>query len=89
MTEVTHMTQTPEYRWTPDSDPERSPKPAVAPQAVSLEDAARLLSRAGGRLVTLDVLPGDVDGGALANPDGSLNQVHGAAWLVKKMGRGD
>ena len=31
----------------------------------------------------------DVDAGAPANADGTLNLVHYAAWLVKEIGRGD
>lgn len=89
MMEVTHMTQTPEDRWPPDADQERSPRPVLDPQALSLEDAARLLSRAGGRPVTLDVLQADIDAGAPVNADGTINLVHLAAWLVKEMGRGD
>jgi len=52
-------------------------------------NAARLLSRAGGRLVTLDLLQADIHGGAPVNPDGTLNLVHYAAWPVKEMAGGD
>jgi hypothetical protein len=36
------MTQTPEDRCRPDPDQERSPRPVLAPRALSLQDAARL-----------------------------------------------
>jgi hypothetical protein len=35
------------------------------------------------------MLRADIDAGAPANADGTINLVHYAAWLVKEMGRGD
>jgi len=37
----------------------------------------------------LDLLQAHIHGGAPVNPDGTLNLVHYAAWLVKEMDRGD
>ncbi len=65
------------------------PAAALNPAALSVADAARLLSRVGGRPVSEAVLRADLDAGAPANPDGTLNLVHYAAWLLKEMGRGD
>jgi len=60
------------------------------PTALPLADAARLLSAAGGQRVTVGMLEADVAAGAPTNPDGTLNLVHYAAWLVKEAaGRGD
>jgi hypothetical protein len=59
------------------------------PTALALADAARILSQAFGRPVTEATLRDDVEDGAPTNPDGTLNLVHYAAWLVKEMGRGD
>jgi len=84
-TEVTQMTQTPEDRLLPESGRQT----VLNPQAMSLEDAARLLSRIGGKQVTSDVLQADVDAGAPTNADGTINLVHFAAWLVKEMAGGD
>lgn len=65
-------------------------QPKLNPSALSLADAARLLSAAGGRSITVEMLAADRNAGAPANPDGTLNLVHYAAWLVKEMsGRGD
>ena len=64
------------------------------PAALAVADAARLLSRAGGRRFTEAQLAADIDAGAPTNPDGTVNLVHYAAWLVSVAaaeggGRGD
>jgi hypothetical protein len=89
MTKVTHMTQTPEDHLPPGADQQGSPRAVLDPQAMTLENAARLLSRAGGKVVPLEVLQADIDAGVPTNAHGTLNLVHYAAWLVKEMGRGD
>jgi len=75
---------------------EQAPSPQgnsrLSPAAMPVGDAARLLSRAGGQRVTDAMLRADIDAGAPTNPDGTINLVHYAAWLVKEMsggGRGD
>ena len=75
--------------------PEHAPSPAssapmarLSPSAMSLPDAARVLSRLGGREVTEAMLREDIDAGAPANVDGSINLVHYAAWLVKELSAG-
>ncbi|MCH7687821.1 MAG: hypothetical protein IH899_14250 [Planctomycetes bacterium] len=62
---------------------------SMNPTTLRIEDAAQILSKAGGRLVTEEMLRNDIDDGAPANADGTLNLVHYTAWLVKEMGRGD
>jgi len=60
------------------------------PAALAVADAARLLSRAGGQRITEAMLAADIDAGAPTNPDGTINLMHYAAWLVKEMSsRGD
>ena len=59
------------------------------PSALTLADAARLLSKVSGQQVTESMLRDDVAAGAPTNPDGTLNLVHYAAWHVKEAGRGD
>ena len=56
------------------------------PMALPLTDAARLLSAVGGQVVTVEMLKADVEAGAPTNPDGTLNLVYYAAWLVKELG---
>ena len=60
---------------------------SMDPNALPLDDAARLLTKAGGRLVTDTMLHADVEAGAPTNPDGTLSLVHYAAWLVKDRSR--
>ena len=62
---------------------------SLNPNALSIPDAARLLSKAGGSSVTEEMLRADLGAGAPENPDGTINLVHYAAWLVKGMGSGD
>lgn len=64
-------------------------KTPLSPTALRLPDAARLLSRAGGQTLTVEMLEADIAAGAPTNPDGTLNLVHYAAWLVKELARGD
>ncbi|MGC1272636.1 MAG: hypothetical protein WBC44_02925 [Planctomycetaceae bacterium] len=64
-------------------------KPRLSPTALSLADAAKLLSKAGGRSITVEQLEADVAAGAPMNGDGTLNLVRYAAWLVLEAARGD
>lgn len=59
----------------------------VNPNRLTVEQAARLLSAASPRAVTVAMLRADLDAGAPANADGTLNLVHYAAWLAREMGR--
>lgn len=65
------------------------PRKPINPAALSPEDAAQLLSRAGGQAITEPMLRADLSAGAPANADGTINLVHLAAWLVKEMNHGD
>ncbi len=72
--------------------PEHAPSPEHAqgmsrlnPAALGVADAARVLSRIGGKPVTDDKLRADIDAGAPTNANGTINLVHYAAWLVKEM----
>ncbi len=73
-----------------DEGPER-----LSPAAMSPADAAKVLTRLGGQPIDEASLQADIDAGAPTNPDGTLNLVHYAAWLVRQMaavgggGRGD
>jgi hypothetical protein len=87
MTPLTHMTPSPGESGMPDNG--ESPRPSLNPTALSVSDAALVLTRAGGIRVTHSMIEQDVADGAPTNPDGTLNLVHYAAWLVKEMGRGD
>ena len=64
---------------------QHAPNAPLNPTALPVEDAARLLSAAGGGVVTADMLRADIESGAPTNADGSINLVHYAAWLVRAM----
>lgn len=59
------------------------------PNALTLANAARLLTRAGGQAVTVEMLEADVVAGAPTNADGTINLVHYAAWMVREMANRD
>ena len=54
------------------------------PQALSLEDLARILTASGWKPVTVEMLRDDIDDGAPTNADGTLNLVQYVAWLVRE-----
>ena len=62
-------------------DPEKQP---ISPTAMPVADAARLLAKLSGLPVEPERLEEDFSDGAPRNPDGSINLVHYAAWLVKE-----
>jgi hypothetical protein len=64
-------------------------KHSYSPTSLTLADAARLLTRAGGQPVTVDMLKADLAAGAPANADGTINLVHYGAWLVREMSSRD
>ena len=66
----------------------RQPDP-LNPQALRLADMARILSASGPHPVTVEMLQVDLDDGAPVNPNGTMNLVHYAAWLVKEISSAD
>jgi len=68
----------------------RNSAPGLRLTALTVEDAALLLSKGAGRPITGDMLREDIEAGAPTNADGTINLVHYAAWLVKGLtDRGD
>ena len=57
--------------------------------ALTVAQAAKVLSTAGGRRVTEEMIQADVDVGAPVNADGTVNLVHYAAWMAKEIAGGD
>jgi len=47
----------------------------------------RILSASGWKPVTVQMVRDDIDDGAPANSDGTINLVNYAAWLVREMSR--
>ena len=66
-----------------------TPAPRLDPQKLSPTDAARLLSRVGGRPVAESTIEADVAAGAPTNGDGSINLVAYAAWLIRQLAKGE
>jgi len=69
----------------PDSNAEGRQASPLNPQALRLEDLARILSASGLRRVTVEMLQEDLDDGAPHNADDTVNLVHYTAWLVKEL----
>ena len=59
------------------------------PSALSLLEAARVLTASGVRPVTVEMLQTDIASGAPTNADGSLNLIAYAAWLVRETNHGN
>ena len=59
------------------------------PQALSPEDLARILTASGWKPVTVEMIRDDLADGAPTNPDGTINLVQYAAWLIREMCRAD
>jgi hypothetical protein len=59
-------------------------KPSLSPTALTVGDAARLLTKAGGQPVTVGMIETDIAAGAPINADGTINLVHYSAWLVRE-----
>lgn len=68
-----------------------SEEPRINPLALPIPDAAKLLSKAGGRMIRADQIEADIAAGAPTNGDGTINLIAYAAWLVQSQerGRGD
>ena len=60
-------------------------RPTFDPAALTPADAARLLTAAGGRTVTVDMFLAAIDSGAPVAADGRLNLVELMAWLEKDL----
>ena len=52
--------------------------------ALPISDLVKILRNAGSRHVSEENIRKDISSGAPVNPDGTVNLVHYAAWLVKE-----
>ena len=57
--------------------------------ALTAEQLTKVLSAAGGRRITEEMIRADMEAGAPVNSDGTVNLIHYTAWLVKEMAGGD
>ena len=53
--------------------------------ALTADQTAKILSNAGGRRITEEMIRADIAAGAPTNPDGTINLVHYASWLIKNV----
>ena len=73
---------------TPKHAPSSDGMPRLNPAAMTVEDAAKLLTKAGGVRVTEAHIRKDIEANAPTNADGTINLVQYAAWLVREMATG-
>ena len=66
-----------------------APTPRLDPQKLTPADAARLLSKVGGKVVAESTIAADVASGAPTNGDGTISLVAYAAWLIRQLADGD
>lgn len=64
-------------------------RPNLNPNALTVEQAATLLTNAYRQQIPAAQIEADIDAGAPTNADGTINLVHYAAWLLSEMNRGD
>ena len=64
-------------------------QPGMKLTALGVEDVARLLTRAGNKPVTMDMLNADIAAGAPVNADGTINIIQYGAWLVRAVADAD
>ena len=57
--------------------------------ALTPAQAAKILAAAGNRRITEAMVRADIEAGAPANADGTVNLVHYAAWLAREVAGGD
>jgi len=57
--------------------------------ALTPTQAAKILAAAGNRRITEAMVRADIEAGAPANADGTVNLVHYAAWLAREAAHGD
>ena len=73
---------------TPEHAPSSDGTPRLNPVAMTVEDAAKLLTKAGGVRVSEAQIRKDIEANAPTNADGTINLVQYAAWLVREMATG-
>lgn len=67
--------------------PDNSRAAGLNPAALTVADAAKLLTKVGSVPVSREMIDADIAAGAPTNADGTLHLVMYAAWLVSRMSR--
>ena len=73
---------------TPEHAPSSDGTPRLDPAALTVEEAAKLLTKACGVRVSEAQIRKDIEANAPTNADGTINIVHYAAWLVREIAKG-
>jgi len=73
---------------TPEHAPSSDGTPRLDPAAMAIDDATKLLTKAGGVRISEPQIIADIEHGAPTNADGTINLVRYAAWLVREMATG-
>lgn len=68
----------------PHSSSLTPPPGSINPLALPIPDAAKVLSKTGGRVIRADQLETDVAAGAPQNDDGTISLIAYAAWLARQ-----
>ena len=63
------------------------PADRIDPLAMTIAQAAKILSAVSGEQVTEEMIHADVEAGAPVTADGRVNLVYYAAWLVQREAR--
>ena len=57
--------------------------------ALAVQDVAKLLSKAANKAVPVELIQADIAAGAPVNPDGTINLISYAGWLVIRVADAD
>ena len=68
--------------------PENPEKPSLDPAALTVEQAAGMLSAASGRTIPPETVQAAVDAGAPVGADGRIHLVELMAWLEQQLAQG-
>jgi len=61
------------------------PETGLRITALTIDQTAKILSSAGGRRISDQMIRSDIEAGAPTNPDGTINLVNYTAWIVKNV----
>lgn len=59
------------------------------PAALTVEQAARLLTAAGARHADVETIRRHIDSGAPTSAEGKINLMHYMAWLIREVSHGE
>lgn len=60
-------------------------KTPLNPLALTPDDLVMILKKSGCKMMTVELLQGDIDAGMPLNGDGTINLVTYVAWMMKEL----